>query len=196
MKQKVIRLTETDIRAIIGNITREYLAEMDGKTYARMQNFTHNLKDQNQSGSFSTTKVINNKTNGTRRFVASNNDDRITKVRKEEPTVQEYWLKDYIGKTFKFYGEDRLHMVADILFKFKRIKKLDLNKTILVGDVVYNDEEISGDGITIDFAKNKVQYHEKRSRYAYNLEIDIRSKTLWDDLFAQIKMAIDNTVKK
>ena len=80
---------------------------------------------------------------------------------------------------------------ADILLKFDKVTKLSLEKTILIGTVTYNTSQIEGDGITIDFKHNKVQYHERGSRYAYNLEIDKRSKPLWDKLLSQLKMALD-----
>jgi hypothetical protein len=55
-----------------------------------------------------------------------------------------------------------------------------INKVILVGTVTFNNNQISGDGIIIDFIKNTIKYHEKGSRYTYNLEIDNRYKPLWD----------------
>ena len=88
--------------------------------------------------------------------------------------------------------EDLLGIPADLLFTFERVKKLDLRKTILVGTVVFNETQIAGDGIIIDFTKDKVQYHEKGNRYAYNLEIDIRTKGLWDRLLVQLKKALKN----
>ncbi len=190
MAKKVIQLKEGQLREMIANITSNYLNEMEGGVYANISNGTNNLKNANQKGLFSTTKVINNKTDGTRRFVVSNNDDKIAKFRNMQPEIQRHWLKDYIGQTFKFYGTDLLGIPADLLFTFERVKKLDLKKTILVGMVVFNETQISGDGIIIDFTKDKVQYHEKGNRYAYNLEIDIRTKGLWDKLLVQLKKTL------
>lgn len=82
--------------------------------------------------------------------------------------------------------------MADVLFTFDKIKKLDLNKTILIGTVTFNQTQIPGDGIVIDFIKNRVQYHEKGNRYAYNLEIDNRTAQLWYGLLAQLKQALEN----
>ena len=82
-----------------------------------------------------------------------------------QPAVQQYWLKDYIGKTFKFFAQDRLGLVAHMLFTFDKVTKLDVKKTILDGTVTYNATQISGDGITIDLSNNKVYYHERGSRY-------------------------------
>lgn len=110
-----------------------------------------------------------------------------------KPTVQEHWQKDYVGKTFKFFAEDRLGLIAHHLFTFNRVSKLDAKKTILIGDVVFNNQQISGDRIIIDFTKGNVRYHEKGSRFAYNLEIDNRFKPLWDGLCDQLKTAIENT---
>ena len=120
------------------------------------------------------------------------NDDIISRATNMQPNVQEHWLKDYIGKTFKFFAEDRLRLTAHLLFTFNRVTKLDTKKTILIGDVVFNNQQISGDGIIIDFTKGTVKYHERGSRYAYNLEIDNRFKPLWEGLCEQLKTAIDN----
>ena len=54
-----------------------------------------------------------------------------------EPTVQQHWLRDYVGKTFKFFGEDRMGLVAHLLFTLEKVTKLDVNKTILVGTIVF-----------------------------------------------------------
>jgi hypothetical protein len=109
-----------------------------------------------------------------------NNDDIITRANDLEPRVQAHWLKDYIGKTFKFFGRGQMGLPAHILFTFDKITKFELNKVILVGTVTFNNNQISGDRIIIDFIKNTIKYHERGIRYTYNLEIDNRYKPLWD----------------
>jgi len=181
-----------ELSNLIKEATRTVINEMDGATYSRIYNASHKAKEDNQNGNHSTLRIINNKTDGSRRFVGVNTDDTIAKARRMEKEVQPHWLQDYVGKTFKFYGEDRLGLVADVLFTFDKIKKLDLNKTILIGTVTFNQTQIPGDGIVIDFIKNRVQYHEKGNRYAYNLEIDNRTAQLWNGLLAQLKQALEN----
>ena len=192
MAKKVIRLTEMELSNLIKEATRTVINEMDGATYSRIYNASHKAKEDNQNGNYSTLRIINNKTDGSRRFVGVNTDDTIAKARRMEKEVQPHWLQDYVGKIFKFYGEDRLGLVADVLFTFDKIKKLDLNKTILIGTVTFNQTQIPGDGIVVDFTKNRVQYHEKGNRYAYNLEIDNRTAQLWNGLLAQLKQALEN----
>ncbi|MCQ2199279.1 MAG: hypothetical protein MJZ19_06110 [Paludibacteraceae bacterium] len=109
-----------------------------------------------------------------------------------EPTVQEYWLKEYKGQTFKFYGEDGMGLITHILFTFDKVTKLDKNKTILIGTVIFNDTQISGDGIIVNFEKGEVRYHERGNRYSYSLETDNRTAPLWNGLLEQLKMALDN----
>lgn len=181
MGKKVIQLTEGTLAEMIKNITLDVLNEMDGATYSRIYNASHRAKTDNQNGSFQ--RSVGSKT--------TNNDDIISRARKIEPSVQQHWLNEFIGKTFKFYGEDRMGLIADVLFTFDRVKKLDKEKSILVGTVIFNDTQINGDGIVVNFAKEKVLYHERGNRYAYVLEIDNRSKSLWDKLLSQLKMAID-----
>ncbi len=113
-----------------------------------------------------------------------------------QSSTQEHWLNDYIGKTFKFFGQDRMGLVAHILFKFEKVTKLDERKAILFGDVVFNDKQINGDGIVLDFTKNKIQYHEKGCRYAYNLQIDNRIAPIWNKFIEQLKMAIESRKPK
>lgn len=182
MKKQVIQLTESQLHSIIEKCVNEAMNEMDGKTYSRMHNASHKAMDDIQGGQ--QTHTVGSKT--------TNNDDIITRASQMQPTVQQHWLKDYIGKTYKFFAEDRMGLVAHLLFTFEKVIKLDTKKTILVGDVMFNDKQIIGDGITIDFSKNRVQYHERGSRYAYNLEIDNRVAPLWNDLLEQLQMALDN----
>ena len=81
---------------------------------------------------------------------------------------------------------------AHILFTFERITKFELNKTVLVGIVTFNKNQISGDGIIVDFVKGRVLYHERGNRYAYNLEIDNRYKPKWDAFLNELKIALDS----
>ena len=192
MAKKVFKLTEQELRGMIQDSVNAALSEMDGKTFARIAKASKRAKDDIQNGNPTSMRVVNNKSDGSRRFVGVNNSDTITRATNMQPEVQQHWLKDYIGKTFNFFAEDRLKIVAHLLFTFEKVTKLDIQKTILVGNVVFNNQQISGDGITIDFTSNKVKYHERGSRYAYNLEIDNRFKPLWDDLLGQIRMALEN----
>ena len=123
MTKKVIRLTEMELSNLIKEATRTVINEMDGATYSRIYNASHKAKEDNQNENHSTLRIINNKTDGSRRFVGVNTDDTIAKARRMEKEVQPHWLQDYVGKTFKFYGEDRLGLVADVLFTFDKIKK-------------------------------------------------------------------------
>ena len=66
------------------------------------------------------------------------------------------------------------------------------NLTLLVGTVTFNKNQISGDGIIVDFVKGRVQYHERGNRYAYNLEIDNRYKPMWDAFLNELKTALDS----
>lgn len=49
---------------------------------------------------------------------------------------------------------------AHVLFIFEKVTKLEPNKTVLVGDVTFDRNQINGDGIIIDFIKGRVKYHE------------------------------------
>lgn len=109
-------------------------------------------------------------------------DDVLGKTRTSDGRVKEGQLEDFIGKTFKFFGEDGLRKNVNIIFTLQRITKLNEIKTILEGDIIYNGEKISVDSIVIDSRKDKVVYKEKESGSLYNLEIDIRSKDLWESL--------------
>lgn len=189
MAKKVIKLTEQELRSIIQDSVNAVLSETDGKTFAKINKASKRAKDDIQNGNPTSMQVINNKSEGSRRFVEINNGDTITKTTNMQPEVQQHWLKDYVGKTFNFFTEDRLNLIAHLLFTFEKATKLDVKKTILVGNVVFNNQQISGDRIVIDFTTDKVKY---RSRYAYNLEIDNRFKPLWDNMLGQIRMALDN----
>ena len=90
-------------------------------------------------------------------------------------------------RAFPFYYINR----CTTIFTFNKITKLEPNKTILIGDVIFNKTKISGDGIILDFVKETVKYHERGSRYTYNLEIDNRYKPLWDNFTNELKQAIN-----
>lgn len=137
-------------------------------------------------------RVINNDNNGSHRFVEGNNGDSTTKATNLQLEAQEHWLEDYIGKTFNFFTEDSMNLVAHVLFTLEKLKKLDVKKTVLVGSVVFNNQQIIGDSIIIDFTTNRIKYREMGSRYIYNLEIDNRFKPLWNSLLGLIKIALEN----
>ena len=42
---------------------------------------------------------------------------------------------------------------AHVLFTFEKVTKLEPNKTVLVGDVTFDRNQINGDGIIIDFIR-------------------------------------------
>ena len=182
MKRQIIQLTEEQLHSLIKDCVEKALNEMDGATYSRMYNASHRAMNDMQNGN--STRTIGNKT--------TDNDDIITRASSMEPTVQQHWLRDYVGKTFKFFGEDRMGLVAHLLFTLEKVTKLDVNKTILVGTIVFNNKQINGDGIIIDFAKNRVQYHERGSRHFYNLEIDNRVAPMWNSLINQLKYALNS----
>ena len=190
MKKIIIKLTESELSEMIKKATTESLNEMDGATYARMYKASHRAKENNQNGVYNTKYMINGQRKVNPHEKVVSNDDVINRANKMESGVQQHWLNNYVGKTFKFYGEDRLGLVANVLFTLDRVKNLDIRKIILVGTVIFKDNEIPGDGIIIDFKTQKVVYHEKGDRYAYNLEIDNRSKALWDNLLEQLQMGI------
>ena len=96
-------------------------------------------------------------------------------------------LEDYAGKTFKFFTSDGLGLVKHVLFTFEKVQKMELDKTVLVGTVTFNRTQISGSRITVDFLGNKVTYRERGTRHLYTLEVDNRSKSLWESLLSQIK---------
>ena len=200
MKKQIIQLTESQLHDLIKQCVNEAISEMDGVTYSRIHNASQNAKNNIQSGIYQTPKTTTKKYKKdgtprkypTTRTTMVDNDDIITRATNLQVDAQQHWLKDYIGKTFKFFAQDRMGLVAHLLFTLEKVTKLDMNKTILVGTVVFNDKQISGDGITIDFLKNRTQYHERGSRYAYNLEIDRRVAPLWDKLLEQLKMALNS----
>ena len=182
MSKKVITLTESELLEIIKEVTIKSLNEMDGKTYARIYDATKRAKEDNQQGVYQ--RTVGPKT--------TNNDAIIQRATNMQKSTQQHWLKDFIGKTFMFYGQDRMGLVASVLFTFDEVTKLDINKTILVGTVTFNQTQISGDGIIVNFANGTIKYHERGSRYAYNLEVDNRTAPLWNKLMAQLQMALDN----
>lgn len=182
MAKKVIRLTEDEFRKIIYDAVMPYLNEMDGKTYSRIYNASQRAKDDNQHGTYQRS------TNGKR---VQNNDDVITNARILEPEAKEHWLQRFKDYTFKFYGEDRMGLVADILLKFETVTHLNPERTILVGTIYYNGTQIEGDGIVVNFKNGTVKYKARGNKYQYSLEIDRRTKPQWDALIEQLQMALN-----
>lgn len=182
MAKKVIRLTESELHNLIAEATKTVLNEMESSTYSRIYNAAHRAMQDIQKGNDK--RSINGKN-----FV--DNDDIIIRADELEKKVQMHWLKEYVGKTFKFFGRSQMGLPAHLLFTFERITKFEPNKTVLIGSVIFNRSQINGDGIIIDFTKNRVKYHEKGNRYSYNLEIDNRYKPLWDKFTNKLKTALD-----
>lgn len=182
MPKKTIKLTSEELHKIIEDATKKILNEMDAKTYSRIYNTSRRAMQDIQNG-------IDKRSINGKKFV--DNDDIITRANDLEAKVQSHWLRNYIGKTFKFFGRSQMGLPSHVLFTFNKITKLEPNKTILIGDVIFNKTKISGDGIILDFVKETVKYHERGSRYTYNLEIDNRYKPLWDNFTNELKQAIN-----
>ncbi len=182
MAKKVVRLTEEEFMSMINEAVANALIEMDGKTAMRVANTSKTARNDIQQGSYD--KVINPSKK-------VSNDKTIRKAQDMWPRVEDHWLKNFKGVTFKFFGEDRIGIVANILFTFDKLTKLSSDKTILTGTVSYNNQSISGDGIIINFDKGTVKYHERGSRFQYSLEIDRRTKPQWDSLLEQLQMALN-----
>ena len=182
MAKKIIRLTEAELNQIIKEATTRVMNEMDVATYSHIQNTSHRAMQDIQNGNCN--RTVNGKN-----FV--NNDDINSRADSMEQKVQTHWQKDYVGQTFKFFGRSQMGLPAHVLFTFERITKLEPNKTVLVGSVTFNRNQINGDGIIIDFTKGNVKYHEKGNRYAYNLEIDNRYKQIWEAFTNELKSALD-----
>lgn len=182
MAKKVIRLTESKLNQIIKEATAKVMNEMDAATYSRIHNASHRAMQDIQNGNYD--RLVNGKKK-------INNDEIINKADELEPRAQAHWLKDYVGQTFKFFGRSQMGMPAHVLFTFERVTKLEPNKTVLVGSVTFNRNQINGDGIIIDFTKGSVKYHERGNRYAYTLEIDNRYKPLWDKFINELQTTLD-----
>ncbi len=182
MAKKVIRLTEEELRQLIKEATAKVMNEMDDATYSCIHNASHRAMQDIQNGNYERT------VNG-RDFV--DNDEIISSADELEPRAQAHWLKDYVGQTFKFFCRSQMGLPAHIIFTFEKITKFEPNKTVLVGSVTFNRNQINGDGIIIDFAKGSVKYHERGNRYAYVLEIDNRYKPLWDKFTNKLRAALD-----
>ena len=182
MAKKVIRLTEDELKQLIKEATARVMNEMDAATYSRIYNASHRAVQDTQNGNYE--RSVNGK-----KIV--DNDDIISRADSLEADAQAHWLKDYVGQTFKFFGRSQMGLPAHVLFTFEKITKLEPNKTVLVGSVTFNRNQINGDGIVIDFVKGRVKYHERGNRYAYNLEIDNRYKQMWDAFTNELKAALD-----
>ena len=182
MTKKIIRLTESELNRIIKEATAKIMNEMDAATYLRIHNASHRAMQDIQNGNYE--RPVNDKKK-------IDNDEIINKADALEPRAQAHWLKDYVDQTFKFFGRSQMGLPAHVLFTFERVTKLEPNKTVLVGSVTFNRNQINGDGIIIDFTKGRVKYHEKGNRYAYTLEIDNRYKPLWDKFTNELQAALD-----
>ena len=182
MAKKVIRLTEDELKQLIKEATARVMNEMDAPTYSRIHNTSYRAMQDIQNGNYE--RAVNDKKK-------VDNDEIISKADELEPRAQAHWLKDYVGQTFKFFGRSQMGLPAHVLFTFERVTKLEPNKTVLVGSVTFNRNQINGDGIVIDFVKGRVKYHERGNRYAYNLEIDNRYKQMWDAFTNELKAALD-----
>lgn len=180
-KKKVKHITESRLLEIIKDITLNALNEIDGATYARVYNASQRAKADNQNG-------IHIRTVNGRRY--KTNDEILSHARKLEPEAKKSLLKPYIDKPFKFYGENRLGIVCDLIFTMHDMTHLNKDRAILKGDVVFNNMEISGDGIYIDFKTDKVYYKERGSKYKYILEIDNRTSSIWNQFLNQLKLSI------
>ncbi len=171
MAKKATRLTEEELSQFIKEVTAKVMNEMDATTHPRISNASHRTMQDKQND--------NPTINGKQLVISS--------AKVLESKAQAHWLEDYVGQTFKFFGRSQMGLPAHVLFTFDRVTKLEPNKTVLVGCVTLNRNQINGDGIVIDFVKGRIKYHERGNRYAYNLEIDNRNKQMWEAFTNELK---------
>lgn len=179
MKRQIIQLTEEQLHSLIKDCVEKALDYMDGATFSRMCNASHKVMNDIQNGN-STRAVGNNTTD----------NDEVNKEIINGTDCSATLVRDYVGKTFKFFGEDRMGLVTHLLFTLENVTKLDVNKTVLVGTIVLNNKQINGGGIIIDFAKNRVQYYDRGGRHSYKLEIDQRVAPMWNSLIDRLNIAL------
>lgn len=181
MTKKVIQLTEDEFKAMINEAVSQTFIEMDGKTAMCVPKISTKAQDEIQNG-------IDNRQINVPKTVT---DELNQKAQNMRSRVENHWVQQFKGLTFKFFSKDKIGIVTNILFTFEKLTKLSADKTILTGVVSYNNQSIIGDGIIINFNKDTVKYHEQGSRYQYSLEIDMRTKPQWDGLLEQLQIALN-----
>ena len=187
MAKRVNKLTEGELNQLIKESASKVINEMDAITCFRSHNTSPRAKQDIQRDN-------NDKAVDTQKFI----DNDVTSSRADSigPEAQSHWLSDYIGQTFKFFGRSPMGLPAHILFSFERATKLESSKTVLVGTVTCNKNQINDDVIIINFKKNSVRYHAIGNRHIYHLEIDNRSKPLWDrfkqDILLELRRSHNN----
>lgn len=184
-KKTVIKLTEEELAEIIKEITLQSLNGIDGATYARVYNASHRAKSDNQQGKLQ--RTVGGKTR--------NNDDILNQAQSVELNAKESFLKPYVNHPFKFYAENRRGIVFNVIFTMTDMTHLSPEKAILVGTVIFGDTQINGDGIVVDMKTDKIYYHERGSRYRYYLEIDNRTKDLWEKFISQLHLSISKRIE-
>lgn len=181
MGRKVKKISEKELSELVHNLNKYNLNEIDGKTYSRINNTTIKAQ-QNRLNGGSTT-------NGKR-----DNLSIITKGIELEPLAANSLIEPY-KKVYMFHGQNLRKNAAILLFQLDELSKLDAEKTILKGKIVFYNETLSG-SIIVDLNNNLVYYNYKGRKPKYMLVIDPECEYLWNKLLNELKISVNNMINE
>ena len=179
MAKKVIRLTESELKKAIYEAVMPMLSEIDAASYARVHNFTDKAKKNNQQGDYV------HQVNPTKQ---ETNDSIIAHGIDLEPRAADSMIKPYKEIAYMFYCRNLRQNTGIVLFSLESLFELTKSKSVLKGEIVFNNQRMNG-SIIIDMSSLQVVYYHNSSKKKYPLEIDNRFVQKWNELCFTLQRA-------
>ena len=180
MARQVIKLlSESELGQIIYEAVMPIMNEIDAATYARVHNATHTAKINKQDSNY-IHQVNPNK--------QETNDDIINHGIHIEPREADSMISPYKGIRFMFYCKNLRQNTGIVLFSLATLSELTKKKSVLKGDIVFNNQQMNG-SIIVDMNSLDVVYYHNSLKNKYSLEIDNRFAQQWNSLCNKLQRA-------
>ena len=179
MEKKIVKLTEGELRNIIAESVLQVMNEIDAKTYSHVHNATAHAKSENQNGYYIHT------INPTK---SETNDSIIAHGIELEPHAADSMISPYKNVRYMFYCKNLRQNVGITLFNLQELYELTSEKSVLKGEIIFNNHSMNG-SIIIDMGTGTSIYYHNSSKKKYPLEIDNRFASQWNKLVQTLQEA-------
>lgn len=175
MAKKIKTLTREELCNIIAESVMQVMNENDAKIYAKVHESTNQARKGNRSGIH---QVDSNKSE-TDDFIIAHGIDMKSKATGS-------FMTPYKDINYMFYCKNLRQNVGITMFKLEQLHELTSEKAVLIGEIIFNNQQMTG-SIIVNLNDGQVNYYHSSSKRKYLLEIDKRFECQWNNLVQKLQ---------